>query len=100
MRRILDGCNHNIREGLYHCLPIKMKQSLMKYTLDAALMVRANEEKALNKQHQHKQNKRAMLQRNKLLGCQKAYLNALTYIEMLYFPAGWQTKSIALAEFE
>ena len=90
LKRNLDGCDHNKKEGLYHCLPIKMKQSLMKYALRAAPMVRANEEKALNKQCQHKQNKtkqnktkqnkQAMLWRNKLLGCQEAYANALTYI--------------------
>ena len=50
-----------LREGLYHCLPIKMRQSLMAYALGAAPTVRANEEKALNKQRQHKQNKQAML---------------------------------------
>ena len=41
-----------------------------------------------------------MLWRNKLLGCQEAYANALTYIEMFHSPAGWQTRSIALAKFE
>ena len=100
LKRLLDGCDPMLKEGLYHCLPIKMRQSLMAYALGAAPTVRANEEKALNKQRQHKQNKQAMLKRHKLLGCQQAYANALTYIEMFHSPAGWQTKAIALAEFE
>ena len=41
-----------------------------------------------------------MLRRNKLLGAQESYANALTYIEMFHSPAGWTTKPIALTEYE
>ena len=34
------------------------------------------------------------------MGAQERYANALTYIEIFYSPAGWQTKPKAVSEFE
>ena len=64
-KRQLDNSDNN--EGLYHCLPSNMKQSLSKFTIDEAPAVRAKEEIVLNKQRRHKQNRQAVLRRNKLL---------------------------------
>ena len=41
-----------------------------------------------------------MLRKNKILGAQEVYANSLEYIDIFYLPAGWQTKTVALAEFE
>ena len=41
-----------------------------------------------------------MLRKTKLLGAQEKYADALTYTKMFHSPAGWQTKTKALSEFE
>ena len=99
-KRQLNGNDSDNNDGLYHCLPNNMKQSLLKFAISSAPTVRGQEEISLNKQREHKQNKQAMLRRNKLLGAQESYANALTYIEMFHSPAGWTTKPIALTEYE
>ena len=58
-RRILNGMDK--KDGMFHCLSPKMKESLLRMAIRDAPTVRANEEVALNKQRKHKQNKQDML---------------------------------------
>ena len=96
--RILNEMNK--KDGMFHCLSPKMKESLLRMAIRDAPMVRKNEEIALNKQREQKQNKQDILRKNKLLGAQDKYADALTYIEMFHSPAGWQRKESAVSEFE
>ena len=54
-KRQLNGSDNN--DGLYHCLPHNMKQSLLKFAISSAPTVRGQEEISLYKQREHKQNK-------------------------------------------
>ena len=92
--RILNEMNK--KDGMFHCLSPKMKVPLLRMAIRDAPMVRENKEIVLNKQRQHKQNKQDILRKNKLLGAQDKYADALTHIEMFHSPAGWQTKQRAL----
>ena len=49
--------NGNKKDGMYHILPTKMKQSLLTMAIDGAPSVRGNEAIAIEKQQQHKQHK-------------------------------------------
>ena len=64
-RRILNG--REKKDGMFHCLSPKMKESLLRMAICDIPTVRANKEIALNKQRKHKQDKQDMLQRTKLL---------------------------------
>ena len=60
-RRILIEMDK--KDGMFHCLSPKMKESLLRMAIRDAPAVRANKEIALNKQRQHKQNKQDILQK-------------------------------------
>ena len=88
--------NGNKKDGMYHILPTKMKQSLLTMAINEAPNVRRNEAIAIEKQQQHKQE---LLKQIKLLKAETPYINGLAYIEKFHSAAGWKTKTVTLADF-
>jgi hypothetical protein len=83
---VIHGC-----DGAYHRLSQNMRQSLMRFALSTAPVVRKAEKTALDKQREAKKQKQEFLRQKKMIAMQKEYVNALTYIDMFHSPACWKT---------
>ena len=84
--------NGNKKDGMYHMLPTKMKQSLLTMAIKEAPNVRRKEAIAIEKQQQHKQQKQDLLKRIKLIKAETLYINCLAYIEKFILRQGGRQK--------